>query len=91
MGICRKTAHVCTDHGNDCLRTDGTQSGNLLDCIDCLLFLRLHVAVNVIIQMFDMDIQLSHVSPDLPIPDFLHPPLLQVIMQSCPCALFLRL
>lgn len=41
MGVSGKALHVCANHCNNRLRTGNAETGNILNCIDGLLFIRL--------------------------------------------------
>ena len=69
--ICGETFHVCTNDGNDRLRTGIAYAGHILNRLRSLLFFRLHKVVNFIVQVFDMLIQFIQMGKKL----FHHPAL----------------
>lgn len=58
MGVCRKTPHVCPDYGNDRLSAGIPDTGDVLYHTGSFLLRRLHEVIYVIVQLFDVDIQL---------------------------------
>ena len=71
MPVRGKTAHVRTNYGNDRLRAGVPDTGYILDCLGSLFFLRLHEVVDLIIQIFNVDVQFVQMCQKL----FHHPAL----------------
>lgn len=59
MPVRGKTAHVRTNYGNDRLRAGVPDTGYILDCLGSLFFLRLHEVVDLIIQIFNVDVHIQ--------------------------------
>ena len=71
MPVCREPAHICPNDGNNGLRTGTAYACHILDGLRSLLLIRLHETVNLLIQVFDMDIQFIQMGKEF----FHHPPL----------------
>ena len=72
MPVRRKTSHIRANDGNDGLCAGIPYTSHILDGMGSLFFLRFHEAVNLIIQIFDVDIKLVQVRQEL-----LHHPTLE--------------
>lgn len=57
MPVRRKTFHIRTNYGNDSLCASIAYTGHILNGMGSLFFLRLHEAVNLNIQIFDVDVE----------------------------------
>ena len=58
MPVCRKTFHIRANDGNDGLCAGIPYTSHILDGMGSLYLLRLHEDVNLIIQIYDLYINL---------------------------------
>ena len=72
MRVCLESAHICTNDRNDSLGACISNASYILYNLGSLLLFRLHEVIDLIVQIFDVDVKFVQMGKQ-----FLHHPALQ--------------